>query len=160
VPTVWLTVASMTLASVPRMDCICPNGRTKIFCIGTRFDSPECSEPTSDEGSEQQSHGCCCKRVKPAQVQACQFSTQPSTGGPSVQRNGCTKTFVAPTISSATFSEDDLARSDDLSVSVDHTAPVIIALNVRNQLNLALSQFPITRPPTTDLSILFQHFSN
>jgi hypothetical protein len=64
---VWATAVSTLLAGSPRLDCRCPDGRVKPFCLSILFqsaccDGSCCSEATRDgNGQATTKPSCCCR---------------------------------------------------------------------------------------------------
>jgi hypothetical protein len=108
--TIWLTVPSTLFASSPRIECTCPDGTKKPFCISTVFGGSDCCcQGTCCSETERPSAPsapgcCCCKRSRPAatgrktppvgRVQTTSGVRKASTGETSIQRRGCAKSLA------------------------------------------------------------------
>lgn len=161
VSTVWLTTASLALASSPRVDCVCPNGRTKAYCLGDLFgleaccSSQHCNEPPSNSSTRS-----CCRRKASAKKTRAATPVQCSipAGARIIQQKGCAKIFVAPTIAAAETpqcydSEKCGSVSQIDAIDCDAAPGNVLGHGFCRQVH-----FPTTRPPTHSRSILLQRF--
>lgn len=156
VPTVWVTAVALTLASVPRIDCVCPNGRTKVFCLSSVFGRPGNCQITPQPN---RSSPCGCCSHGNSQTTACEETTysQSSSDSPSVHRRGCVKTFVSAELAPAEPTTDHAIEQATAPLSL-----VLVAdsLELKVGLGCAESHFPSARPPSVDRVILHQQFRN
>jgi hypothetical protein len=157
VSVVWLTATSVALATFPRVDCVCPNGRTKVFCLDAQFGW--CFR-AADKAAEAPRRSCCHKGVEqPTPEELVSFATGSSTDGESIKRTGCTKIFVAPALTSATSPQNQFSQeiAQAWSLWLDHDvathSPGIVAVRFD-------AFVPHSRPPSVDLTILLQQFRN
>lgn len=151
--TVWTMVVSMALATVPRVDCICPNGRTKIFCLSSTLNLSSCCQSAPTRGSV---CGCCCgDRCQTCQVEDDGILRSSPTKDPTIQRKGCVKTIVAqqPANSDECQEVPNQVSAFSYDVSEGLTSERAIPTWLEDR-------FPPTRPPSSDLVILLQQFRN
>lgn len=153
IATVWMTVVSMAIAIVPRVDCVCSNGRTKNFCLSSmQHHSACCCGRTGHlEPGETPS---CCRNVSAPNGDSGDPISPDSSTSPSVQRKCCVKTMVAPELASLEECQQ-LAQASDVFI-LSSLEPVVYSFQSRNDQY----RFPTTRPPVPDLIILLQQFRN
>lgn len=153
---VWSTATSLALATFPRIDCICPDGRTKSFCLNAYFGTAECSLAIPKAAGCRKSS--CCQENVTVKQQESRLPKDGTQGLQARQRTGCTKVFVAPEITSATSSQEHAhppRQADWESLAVDQQTAICLAAitSARSDVFRLLSaHFEV------DLTILLQQF--
>lgn len=158
---IGLTAICTLLAGTPHIQCRCPNGRLKLFCLSSSTKTSKCccdgSCCGSAEGSAEtapsnsESHCCCGNRQNSDET-----GTPPSTG-PSLQENGCSKKLVLP----------EMQTSPDRRVATTNIDDVLpgVAFRTFTSPDLDLPAAQDTRwqvfrvPPPTDLCTVFQRLT-
>ncbi len=166
---VWLTAASTLFASMPHIECRCPDGRLKLICL-TSLIAPSaccCNTTCCDETKpvpEAPSQGCCCKRraAKPAVAPAPHAGDPESeapAGTPQAKRDGCTKRLVQPGLAVITYTEIISTTPLD-SALLDLHAPPAPGTTVPAGTVQATSFDSLFHhaPAPPDLVIVLQHF--
>ncbi len=93
--TVWLTAVTTVVADLPHLECRCPDGRVKPFCLAAVAPGCCCA-------------GSCCQTTAgtaPVRKACCSQSHRSSDRGPSARSTGCTKSPApapAPALEAAT----------------------------------------------------------
>jgi hypothetical protein len=150
---IWLTAASTLFASLPHIECRCPDGHLKAICFASVI-SPEsdcCSEPRDEEATE--CTGCCGQKTPRAHA----ADSTPDSAG-QVKQRGCNKQLIQPGLAFASY-------IDVPTIKLAKTAPLDLHVSATTGANLVvLPQASCSRPdsqhapPPPDLLILLQHF--
>jgi hypothetical protein len=118
------TLAALLTATggVPRVRCVCPDGRVKLFCPGPAGCCRDNSPGSVPGAAEQVSPGApadCCAHASPG------GSAQPSGGEPTrtVTPSGCQRTLVADTFVYTAEDTDDRFEGGTLVGWVGHPSP-------------------------------------
>jgi hypothetical protein len=161
---VWLTAATTLVAGAPHFTCRCPDGRVKLFCLGSAFKKSGCCcngecccakagtacrcTKTSAPDPKPVKASCCCGRHgEPAP------KVRAQTGG-SFTASCCTKTLVQPDLSTFQYPEEPALKDATLAVLLAPQPPVIGAAPSEP----CFFRLEHQRPPPTDLVIALQHF--
>lgn len=85
----WALAASTLLAGSPHVDCRCPDGRIKPFCLSIFFQTACCVEDSCCPAQDQHALGksCCCQSCHPNR-------SEPSADSGQVRSEGCSKKIV------------------------------------------------------------------
>jgi hypothetical protein len=170
VVTVWLTVPTMLLASSPHIDCVCPNGSKKPFCLSAVLgDSACCCRgaccSSSGPQKEKQTGCCCCKNKRLRQMSESEPSTSEVgrvwTGAahssqPGVQQRGCEKSlavthaFIADKSHTAIFGSP-LVTWIMIQVPSEFFGPALSSTTLSVPVTSSL-------PPPSDLVVVLCHF--
>jgi hypothetical protein len=157
---VWAAALLTPVAGIPHVDCLCPNGHVKLFCLNLSFKSGPCccgGACCSPDGG-----GCCC--AKHASVHAtqgkgkacCAHARQPGTpAGNHIAGTTCRKTLVDG--DSQTVPPTSAAASDHVTVVALAPAAVPLPASAPAAGGCLLSWQSYGLPPPTDRVIAFQH---
>lgn len=150
---VWLTAASTLFASLPHIECRCPDGRLKVFCFASLLapaaDCCEsaCCEQPAPEASEEPT--CCCKPAQPAS------SHDHASPEGQLKRNGCTKQLVQPDLGGVSYTgATQLKKAELATIDLCATSPSAPLAPVSAIIRAHSDHSPA--PP--NLVILLQHF--
>src|SRR4051812_37058194 len=96
---VWLTAATTLACGLPHVDCVCPNGQYKPFCLGVTASLTGCccstspSETSADSSSKAQPKPfSCCHEGRRKPAAETHAAVAKITGG------GCKRTLVRATV--------------------------------------------------------------
>lgn len=153
VATVWMTAVSMAIASIPRVECACPNGRPKAFRLSSVRNQIACCRMKTQPQSGGTSSCRCCDVMAPNEGVEDPISSA-SSNAPSVQRKGCVKSVVAPEVANVEECRQ-IDQAPDLLI-LSCAEPAVCEI----QPHYVTYRFPIRRPPAPELIILLQHFRN
>jgi hypothetical protein len=158
---VWAAALLTPVAGTPRIDCICPDGHVKLFCLSFALTPRACCGGGSccSPGGD----GCsCCGKQAPAQparshAKACCAHHQ--------QRGTLTGARIAGTTCRKTLADADTQTEPPVTAAAhDHAAvaapaPAPVALPVVTPANTCclLSWQSYRLPPPTDPVIAFRH---
>lgn len=150
---IWATAVSTLLAGMPHLQCRCPDGRIKPFCLSILFASTCCDRACCiDAAGSQSGHeiqpspskkSCCC----------CQASQRPERGE-QIRPRECQKTIVKASIASPS----DSVRSS----AHDFASPLLDAFgsipfgNAQSEFGRFTASFPWSFP-STDRVIALRH---
>jgi len=158
---VWMTAGMIILAGIPHLDCVCPNGHHKPFCLGSSSEGGCCCGgaccSASDGGG-----GCCCHASRQAvqvqtEHQSCcgqeqgQQSEDPSAPDAQLHNTGCKRTLAEAVLVAIAPAKPTVPAS--LPVSAELT----VALSFSHSASCWLL-WPNFHPPPTDLVVALQHF--
>jgi len=161
----WLTAAMTLVAGFPHLECLCPDGHRKAFCLGQVSRSSGCccggSCCSSSSGG-----GCCCARAKteagPQSKGRCcarhssrKISATPGKH-PQVQHPGCSRT-VAPAKTWTASSPRTAAAKEGIAKAIFPPPPAPVAAPAVTASGRGPWQIHLLGPPT-DRVILDQHF--
>jgi hypothetical protein len=150
---VWLTAFMMLIATTPRLECRCPDGQVKPFCIQSALGTEssccdqaccagETSNPSANTDVDDEACSCCQAR-KAAGPADCQ-----------VEDKGCDRSLVAP-------AEVVASKVSPVEIKLDATSflPLPAARDGwRQQGQLHLRWEPQLLPPPTDRVVLLERF--
>jgi hypothetical protein len=145
---IWLTAASTLFASLPHIECRCPDGTIKLICLASLVDPARCCAKAKPA---------CCRKHAPAQP-APDAST-PSDGTAQLKRTGCTRQIVQPGVQALAYTEvssdkhSDQPPVDLLTPSLSGTVQGAPSLN-----SILRCRCACHAPAPPDLVIVLQHF--
>jgi len=149
--TVWLTAASTLFASLPHIECRCPNGNLKLICLLSLV-APSCCDQECCEAAPAPEAVCCCKHAAPAK----RASAPIADGAAQVKRNGCSRQLVQPGLSVLTYTEAASTTHHDVVMAVLPIPSVTEAPVAAPAASFASLSSHSPAPP--DLVIVLQHF--
>src|SRR5262249_6912949 len=137
---VGLTAIATLLAGSPHVDCLCPNGHVKLFCLGLVAPASDCCSASAGDRPTSPARPCC---------------KHAPTPGPAIKASGCAKT-VSP-------AKPFLSVKDRGPGDAGGPAPLAVAAVPASHVP-APGQFPSRRPshslpPPPDLIVLLGHFT-
>jgi hypothetical protein len=155
---VWAAALLTPIAGTPHVDCLCPNGHVKLFCLNLSLHPTACCCGGSCSGGGGSCAGCGTQapgHQTPAKGKACcRHARSPgTTAGDRVAGTGCKKTLA----------EADTQTVPQASAAVDHPAaavpfaPVPLLASAPAAGSWTLSWQSYGLPPPTDRVIAFQH---
>ena len=162
---VWLAALLALLAGSPRVQCRCPDGRLKPFCLGFLFRGAAlvgCG--SAAKGQTASCDGCCHSPGAPpaeeAEPPCCPHchrrQTGDTPGGASVAGPGCVRTLAQPAYVSLTPSDQGpLAGLVSAALLAPPGAP---ALPLSSGHGPVSGQAHLLAPPPTDLVTALQRF--
>lgn len=146
-------VAVLTVTTgMPRAQCVCPDGRVKLFCAGSPATGCCCATPDSNVGAGDHSprkHACC--------AHAAQSRPTSQTGdGPALAAGacGCERTAVDASPQYAPEDDGGSARAEFATALAWNPSPFVAERPVRRA---AVRWGVHCHPP--DLVVLFCHFT-
>lgn len=143
---VWLTAVTTLVAGLPQVQCRCPDGRIKAFCLSSLVgkncchDDHCCAMAPDDEPATT----CCCSQKIEADATALRLEAP-----------ACSKTLVEPSIYALAEAPTTLAK--DISAPgwfLPATASMVLDLDPVSRGPL----FPHFLAVPSDRVIVFQHF--
>jgi hypothetical protein len=156
---VWAAALLTPIAGTPHVDCLCPNGHVKLFCLNLSLHPTACCCGGSCSGGGGSCSGCGTQapgHQTPGKAKACCGHTRsPRTpAGDRLAGTGCKKTLA----------EADAQTVPQASAAVDHPgaaalapAPVPLLASAPAAGGCLLSWQSYGLPPPTDRVIAFQH---
>jgi hypothetical protein len=148
---IWSTAVATLIAGVPHLECLCPNGRQKPFCLSIVSSRTGCY-----------CGGSCCASAA-AEKPCCRSGRQPSADsnilGIQVSRDCCQKTLAQDQIVGVTPTTKRAQQSADCRLQIADLPGTLQPLIGKRQPRLCLSlrqEFDLS--PPEDLVIALQHF--
>jgi hypothetical protein len=156
---VWAAALLTPIAGTPHVDCLCPNGHVKLFCLNLSLHPTACCCGGSCSGGGGSCSGCGTQapgHQTPGKTKACCRARSPGTpAGDRVAGKSCKKTLA----------EADSQTVPQVSAAVDHPAGALALTPAPLPLlaSAAATGRPLSwqsyrLPPPTDRVIAFQHF--
>jgi hypothetical protein len=155
---VWLTAVMTVVVQTPHIQCRCPDGHLKPFCLSSMFSggacccSGSCCDASGRSRAEHQPAGsqrscACCEQHESEKA-------SPTSEEPQFHAPGCSKTPAQV----QTYSSTHATNTATLLHSTHALPPQLGSLAVSSQIEgLKLWQIHLISPPT-DLVITLQHF--
>jgi hypothetical protein len=143
---VWSALLMTPIAATPRVDCLCPDGHVRPFCLGL-FAPPSacCGGRQGSSGGAPAKRAACCRGRNLGN----------SPAGSRIAGTPCTKTLVAGKLQSVP--PTSAAAQDETTALV--LAPVPVSSGVPASPECRLSRHRHRLPPPTDLVISLQHLT-
>jgi hypothetical protein len=140
------------VAGTPRIDCLCPDGHVKLFCLGVFFRPGACcgDRCCGAQRSASRSHprgAACCRH--------CRNHGQAPPGS-RIIGTSCKKTLTEGKVQSVP--PVDTAAQDQTAALAQGPAPVAACSGLPGNRPGLLSWHSHDLPPPPDLVIAFQHF--
>lgn len=152
---VWSTSFTTLLATSPHLDCICPDGSKKPFCL--RFvlgESMCCVTPCCEPATEAK---CCkCQKNKAPEVVKSDFA-KGKAGKPAIHKANCEKNLAVSEV--VGVQDHSVSHVQSLiSFVLDSILPIPEAAVIPlSHSSLGWDDID-SSPPPNDLVVLFQHY--
>lgn len=157
---VWLTAATTLFATSPHLECVCPDGSRKPFCLSLILDESSCCSDADAPEAGASAPSCCCEKPAPTKRTGDKVhvsAKQASKGRPGWASRGCAKSLIEAVTAVTAKSETAAATGHFASsyMSVLHTNPCAVS---DVALVRTTSFQGIALPPPPDRVVLFEHF--
>jgi hypothetical protein len=149
----WSAALLTPIAGTPRIDCVCPNGQVKVFCLSFFVRSADCCCGGSCCGPRESSAGACHKGAS-----CCSHARQQRNdpGGSRISGKPCHKTVVEAKLQSVPPASP--ASEEQPTAVALALAPALLLPDAPADRGCFLSRHASDGPPPPDLVITLQHF--
>lgn len=162
VSVVWWTAASTLFASLPHIECRCPDGRLKVICLLSFVAPAACCSPGESTPDEEPPYECCGSMPDQGPIsgnahEACGRDRDLPRGPSHLQPSGCRKQLVQPGLGILSYTDATETRDAGpalLGVHVLSPHAASLPLPLGMDARLCRSHFRV--PP--DLIVVLQHF--
>jgi hypothetical protein len=145
---VWLTAVSTLLASLPHIECRCPDGRVKVLCVTALVDpATDCRAELPTELAP-----CCCQK-KPSKLADESRPVEEATHQTQIKPTGCTRQLVTPDPQVIAYTEVPTGQHLEV-VQLGSPLPALTVVGPSRSAQPVW--FSLPSPP--DLIIALQHF--